>query len=75
MNLMGNFTAHPWRSTICSKGCVHRFKLRRESDRKWLHRFPLRRFSPVRDRRTRSLRPTSSNSSDTLYCFAQGGAK
>ena len=32
---------HSWRTAICSKECVHRFKLRRESDRKWLHQFAL----------------------------------
>jgi hypothetical protein len=32
---------HSWRTAICSKKCVHCFKLRTESDRKWLHQCAL----------------------------------
>ncbi len=27
---------HSWRSALCSKKCVDRFRARRESDRSWL---------------------------------------
>lgn len=30
---------YSWRSAFCSKKCAHRFKLRRDSDRKWLPLF------------------------------------
>ena len=32
---------HSWRTAICSKDCAHRLRLRRQSDRKWLHQFGL----------------------------------
>jgi ribosomal protein L37E len=30
---------YSWRSQLCSKKCADRFKIRRESDRDWLHPF------------------------------------
>jgi hypothetical protein len=30
---------YAWRTSLCSKKCVDRFKDRRESDRRWLFRF------------------------------------
>ena len=30
---------YSWRTALCSKNCVDRFKIRRESHRKWLHLF------------------------------------
>ena len=32
---------HSWRTAVCSKDCAHRLRLRRQSDRKWLHQFGL----------------------------------
>lgn len=29
---------YSWRSALCSKKCVHRFKERQEADHKWLRR-------------------------------------
>ena len=30
---------YSWRSQLCSRKCVDRFKIERESARKWLHPF------------------------------------
>jgi hypothetical protein len=30
---------YSWRSALCSKKCLDRFKARREGDRGWIHRF------------------------------------
>jgi hypothetical protein len=28
---------HLWRTTLCSKKCADRFKVRQDGDRRWLH--------------------------------------
>lgn len=30
---------YSWRTALCSKKCVDRFKARREGDHRWIHRF------------------------------------
>ena len=30
---------HSWRTGLCSKNCLDRFRVRRERDRRWLFRF------------------------------------
>ena len=30
---------YSWRTALCSKNCADRFRIRRESHRKWLHLF------------------------------------
>jgi hypothetical protein len=30
---------YSWRTALCSRKCVERFKTRREVDHKWIHRF------------------------------------
>jgi hypothetical protein len=32
----GLIRRYSWRTALCSKGCVDRFKTRQEADRKWL---------------------------------------
>ena len=30
---------YAWRSALCSRRCLDRFKARREGDNRWIHRF------------------------------------
>lgn len=30
---------YSWRTALCSKKCVDRFRARREGDHRWIHRF------------------------------------
>jgi hypothetical protein len=30
---------YSWRTALCSRKCVDRFRERREGDRRWIHRF------------------------------------